>query len=113
MKTKYTAKERQDKSVEFLEAVAHFTKIDSEKAVSKALIKIANDAQKTFIVQVNCVVQPVSYTSLKQACSDYGVSYPAAVKGKRKFLKKDNVITISETGVKKISGRENNFKSGK
>lgn len=53
------------------------------------------------------------HTSLRQLCSEKGISYSTAVRGKSIFKSKEKHIIIKQIDVIKIKGRDNNGKGGK
>ena len=55
-----------------------------------------------FVLCINGVVSPEAYTTLKDACSNLGVSYQMALRGKREFKKG---LILTEVKIHKSIGK--------
>jgi len=67
---------------------------------------------KVYIIIKNKDVSEFGYTSLAETCDKGGVSYDSAVRGKRIWIVKGDVVEIKEIEIVKIKGRGNKFLTG-
>ena len=63
---------------------------------------------KIYLISINGKTANKAYTSLKGACEFAEIKYYSANRGKRIFVKNEDIITITEAEIIKIKGRENN-----